>query len=190
MRAHLTDVVVRGLRPVPGKQTKVWDTSTAGFGVLVSERSKSWIVMYGRKRALKVIGRYPAVNLADARSAARKIIAAPPPEETSTPKPFVEVRDHFFERHGAHLRAASLYQLRRTITRYFQWRKAITEITHVDVVKVLDGIKAPSERAHAQKDITTFFNWCVPRYLAASPCAGLKKEPQQSRDRLLTENEL
>ena len=70
MRAHLTDVVVRGLRPVPGKQTKVWDTSTAGFGVLVSERSKSWIVMYGRKRALKVIGRYPTVSLADARSAA------------------------------------------------------------------------------------------------------------------------
>ena len=89
MRAHLTDVVVRGLRPVPGKQTKVWDTLTAGFGVLVSERSKSWIVMYGRKRALKVIGHYPAVSLADARSAARKMIASPPSEEANASKPFV-----------------------------------------------------------------------------------------------------
>lgn len=190
MRAHLTDVVVRGLRPVPGKQTKVWDTSTAGFGVLVGERSKSWFVMFGRKRALKVIGRYPAVSLSDARSAARKIIAAPPPEEVAPPKPFLEVRDEFFERHGAHIRASSLRQLRLTIVRHFQWRKPITQITHLDVVKVLEGIKAPSERAHAQKDITTFFNWCIPRYLAASPCAGLRKEPQPSRDRLLSEDEL
>jgi hypothetical protein len=34
MKALLTDVTVRALQAAP-KQTKVWDTKTEGFGVLV-----------------------------------------------------------------------------------------------------------------------------------------------------------
>ena len=38
MRVHLTELAVRALRPRPGKQFKAWDSSTAGFGVLVGEQ--------------------------------------------------------------------------------------------------------------------------------------------------------
>jgi hypothetical protein len=48
MRAHLTDVAVRALKQSVGKQVKVWDTTTPGFGLIVGERSKSWFVVYGR----------------------------------------------------------------------------------------------------------------------------------------------
>jgi hypothetical protein len=44
MRAHLTELGVRALKPA-GKQVKVWDTTTPGFGVIVG-KSKSFLVMY------------------------------------------------------------------------------------------------------------------------------------------------
>ena len=76
MRAHLTDISVRSLKPTE-KQMRVWDEKTPGFGVLVNGRSKSWIVMYGETRRLKVLGRYPDVSLADARATARRFLVAP-----------------------------------------------------------------------------------------------------------------
>jgi integrase len=122
--------------------------------------------------------------------AARKILADPPSKHVAPPKMFAEARHQFLETHGSGLRPSSLYQITRTLSRYFTWTKPLTEITHDDVASVLDRIKAPSERAHAQKDIITFFNWCVPRYLQSSPCAGLKKKQQKDRDRILTPEEL
>ncbi len=189
MRAHLTEIAVRALKPVAGKQFKVWDSATPGFGVLVNERSKSWIVMRGRERKLKVIGRFPSTSLSDARLEAKKLLVSPA-SDTQPPPSFLETRDQFLEKHGATLRPRSLYQIKRTLTLYFDWKKPLTDITHNDVATVVEGIKKPSERAHAVKDIKTFFSWCVPRYIPHSPCAGLKKPEQKSRSRVLTELEL
>jgi hypothetical protein len=61
MRAQLTDLSVRSFKPEPGKQLKVWDTKTPGFGLRVNGGTKSWIVMYGKSRTLKVLGRYPSL---------------------------------------------------------------------------------------------------------------------------------
>jgi hypothetical protein len=65
MKALLTDVSVRALPPAP-KQTKVWDTKTKGFGVLVSGSTKSFFVSYGRQRNIKTLGRYRRVFIAAA----------------------------------------------------------------------------------------------------------------------------
>jgi integrase len=190
MRAHLTEIAVRALKPVAGKQFKVWDSATPGFGVLVNERSKSWIVMRGRERKLKVIGRFPSKSLSDARLEAKKLLVSPA-SGTQPPSPsFLETKDQFLEKHGATLRPRSLYQIKRTLTLYFLWEKPLTEITYNDVATVVEGIKKPSERAHALKDIKTFFSWCVPRYIPYSPCEGLKKPEQKARSRVLTETEL
>lgn len=77
MRKHLTELSVRALKPASGKQMKVWDTSTRGFGIRINDGSKSWIVMHGKTRNLKVLGRYPDMTLADARLAAKKLLIAP-----------------------------------------------------------------------------------------------------------------
>ena len=58
------------------------------------------------------------------------------------------------------------------------------------MIEALDWIERSSARAHALKDIRTFFNWCVPRYLATSPAVGIKMDKQPSRDRVLTDDEL
>jgi hypothetical protein len=77
MRAHLTDVSVRAFA-ASDKQVKVWDTKTPGFGVRINGRTKSWIVMYGQARTLKVLGRYPELSLADARKQALVYLGAQP----------------------------------------------------------------------------------------------------------------
>ena len=190
MRAHLTEIAVRALKPVAGKQFKVWDSATPGFGVLVNERSKSWIVMRGRERTLKVIGRFPSKSLSEARLEAKKLLVTDS-DVSQPPSPsFLETREQFLEKHGAALRPRSLYQIKRTLTLYFNWEKPLTEITHNDVATAVERITKPSERAHALKDIKTFFAWCVPRYMPHSPCAGLKKPEQKSRSRVLSEFEL
>ena len=190
MRAHLTEIAVRALKPVAGKQFKVWDSATPGFGVLVNERSKSWVVMRGRERKLKVIGRFPSTSLSDARFEAKKLLVSPVSGSQPPSPSFLETRDQFLEKHGATLRPRSLYQIKRTLTLYFDWEKPLTDITHNDVATVVEGIKKPSERAHALKDIKTFFSWCVPRYVAHSPCEGLKKTEQKARSRVLNQSEL
>ena len=58
------------------------------------------------------------------------------------------------------------------------------------MLTALDGIEAASQRAHALKDIRTFFNWCIPRYLKSSPCAGIRRPAQKPRDRVLADDEL
>ena len=56
---------------------------------------------------------------------------------------------------------------------------------------VIDAIKAKSEAAHALKDIKTFFNWCVPRFIPHSPCHGIKSPKRYiPRSRFLSDDEL
>jgi hypothetical protein len=85
MRAHLTELGVRALKPAC-EQVKVWDTTTPGFGVIVG-KSKSFFVMYGRKRAVKVLGRFPDTTLAGARAAAKKPLAHAPPRSGNSARP-------------------------------------------------------------------------------------------------------
>jgi hypothetical protein len=103
---------------------------------------------------------------------------------------YPEAVAEFHALHVANLRPRSAYQLSRNLTRHFLWMKPIDQISHRDVLSVLDAIEGPSERAHALKDIRTFFNWCIPRYLRLSPYIGIKKSPQKSRDRVLADDEL
>ena len=103
---------------------------------------------------------------------------------------YQEALAEFHTIHVANLRPRSAYQLSRNLTRHFQWTKPLDQITHQDVLTVLDAIEARSQRAHALKDIRTFFNWCIPRYLKSSPCIGIKKPAQKPRDRVLADDEL
>jgi len=136
----------------------------------------------------KSIGHYPDVSLADARRRALVALGSDPIAVPSIG--FLAARDEFLDKHGATLRPRSLYQLKRNLERHFDWRKPLERVTHQDVVEALESIGAPSQRAHALKDIRTFFNWCIPRYLSVSPVVGVKKPPQQARERVLTDKEL
>jgi integrase len=179
----LTDLAVKALRP-----GVYFDTKTPSFGIRVGKNRRTWIVLKGENRTKVRLGHYPAMSLQDARKKAFTTLGSP--LEPPPAPPFVEARDQFLETHGATLRLKSRYQLTRTLRRHFHWKKAVDKITHADVADVIDRIKAKSEAAHALKDIRTFFNWCVPRFIPHSPCEGIRMPPQKSRDRVLADEEI
>ncbi|MGP7983873.1 tyrosine-type recombinase/integrase [Rhodoblastus sp.] len=181
---NLTDLTIRTL-PV-GLHL---DTRLTSFGIRVGKNRKTWIVIRGTNRTKVSLGHYPAISLADARKRALAALAATETDQIAPPTFPVALKE-FEEKHAAHLRPRSAYQLKRNLTRHFAWTKPVDQIMHHDVAEALDAIKAPSQRAHALKDISTFFNWCIPRYLKSSPCVGIKKPPQKSRDRVLSDEEL
>ena len=146
----LTDLGIRALGP-----GLYFDAKTPSFGIRVGKNRKTWIVLKGENRTKVRIGHYPALSLQDARRKALVTLGSPfqPPDAAG----FTSVREELLEKHGVAPRPRSLYQIKRTLNLYFNWQKPIDKITHNDVVSVLGGIKMPSERAHAMKDIKTFF---------------------------------
>ena len=193
MRAQLTDVTVRSLKPVVGKQIKVWDTKTPGFGVRINDRTKSFIVMYGRERQLKVLGRYPDTSLSEARRKALVLLGTRP--SLATAPPFHEALEYFLEVHGATLKPRSKREIERTLRRHFEpafKTRTLDRITHSEVASIIDAIvEKPGEALHAFKDIRTFFRWTVPRYLPHSPIEGMKPPVKYTpRKRVLNASEL
>jgi integrase len=181
-----TDLVIRSL-----SEGLYFDENTPGFGIRVGKSRKTWLVTKGaRDSRTKVrIGHYPGLSLSEARRKA--LVALGSPLQSIKAPTFPQARDEFLDVHGAHLKPRSLYQLRGTLRRHFKWTKTLDKISHSDISGIIEDIKAPSEAAHAFKDIRTFFNWCVPRYLPHSPCGGLKSPSKyKPRERVLTDEEL
>jgi integrase len=191
LRAHLTEITVRALKPC-GAQFKVWDTTTPGFGVLVGKR-KSYFVMYGRQRAVKIVGRYPDTPLSDARRAALVLLGTRPKH---VPSPtFNEALDAFFDQHVSKLNPRTQREIKRVLNRHFLpdlKGKKLGEITHRDIAEITSKLlHTPSEAWHAFKDARVFFNWCVPRYIPHSPCTGLKPPTRYvPRRRVLSDDEI
>lgn len=162
-----------------------FDAKTPGFGIRVGKNRKTWLVVKGERRTKIRLGHYPAMTLSEARKRALVTLGSPMQE-----KPLISFPDAL----EAFL-ALPRWRPRSKIVltsslRHFTWKRNLDKITHEDVVTALEEINAPSARAHAFKDIRTFFNWTVPRYLSQSPCVGIKMPSQPSRDRILTQAEL
>jgi integrase len=192
MRQHLTEIGVRALKPT-GKQFRVWDTATPGFGVLVNGRSKSWIVMYGTDRKLKVLGHFPATSLADARKRAKGFLLDPKTEPASltfseAAEAFLRAQDHLSER--------SKTDYAWHLKRHFEpplGRKPLNEIDTHHVLKILDDLQdKPALRKYAHSVVRRLFRWAVGRrYIKHSPIQGADvPKPVPSRDRVLTDDEL
>ena len=72
----LTDITVNALQPPEQGQKTYVDDALPGFGVRISSGGvKSFVVVHGRSRTRTTIGRYPVVTLADARVAAKRVLA-------------------------------------------------------------------------------------------------------------------
>ncbi|MBI2718720.1 MAG: DUF4102 domain-containing protein [Rhizobiales bacterium] len=71
---RLTDLLIKSLKPPERGQKTYFDDSIKGFGIRVSMGgTKSFVLMYGKKRKLKTIGRYPALSLSEARTMAKQV---------------------------------------------------------------------------------------------------------------------
>ena len=177
----LTDLSVRSL-----KEGLYFDTKTPAFGIRVGKNRKTWLVVKGDNRTKVRLGHYPDLSLHDARR--RALVALGTPLATKTTLTFPEALELFLGQDK--WKARSKYVLEHSLRWHFKWTRPLHKITYEDIAEVLDAIKGRSARAHALKDIRTFFNWCVPRYLSQSPASGLKMPPYIPRERVLTDDEI
>lgn len=177
---NLTDISIKTL--APGLH---FDAKLKSFGIRILKNRKTWVVIKGPNRTKVSIGHYPQLSLQDARRKAQLALASP-----LDPRPslaFPEARDAFLAQSKWRPRSKKVLE---SSLRHFEWTRPLDRITHEDVAGALDKIAGQSARAHALKDIRAFFNWCVPRYLAATPAAGLKMASQPTRSRVLSDDEL
>lgn len=193
---RLTDLQIRKLSLENGsaKQKTYFDEGLKGFGLRVSVGgAKSFVVMYGKGRRLKTLGRYPDLSLAEARAEAKKVLGAVANATGSDEGmlPFPVAREQFLEDSRMRNKASTYEAYRRVLERYFIFTRKIGAITRQDVMEVVDKLKERrSESRHAFVAIRTMMNWAVMRGLIAnSPVPPLKyKVP--SRVRILTDVEI
>ncbi len=179
-KTHLTDLALDKL-----PEGLHLDTKTIGFGIRVGARRRTWIVLKGSNRTKVRIGQYPDVSLKEARQKA--LIELGTPAFRAATITFAKARETYLAQDKWR---ASTKRVMISCLNHFTWTKTLSKITHEDVQDALSAIVKPSARAHALKELRTLFNWCVPRYLERSPCDGIRMETQQSRERVLSHEEL
>ena len=73
---HLTEIVLRNLKPPAKGQRDYADDALAGLALRVSQGgTKTFTLVYGSPRKRVTIGRYPVITLAEAREKARQLLA-------------------------------------------------------------------------------------------------------------------
>ncbi len=197
---RLTDLQIRQLKLPPeakAKQKTFFDDTMKGFGVRVSVGgSKTFVLMYGKRRNLRTLGHYPDMSLADARIEAKKAMGevATAGEEHPTrigALSFAEVRRLFLRDSASRTKASTLGEYSRLLNKHFPFEKPISAVTRKEVSDVIAGLRdKPSSAQHAFIAIRTLMNWAVSHgHVQASPVPPLKfKAP--SRSRILSDEEL
>lgn len=181
-RITLTDIVIRSLKPTPGRQMQYWDASLPAFGCRVGQNKKTFNVMLGKQRRLIKIGNYPAMTLADARRAAHDLIG----NGVAASITYAAARDLFFARHLDTLKATTAHQ-QKTLMRRFEFKKSLSAVTMADIQAVLDDMPPGSART-CFNVMRTFLNWCVDHdHLKQSPLKGRSPYKANTRDRLLSD---
>lgn len=196
-RTLLTEIVCRSAKPGDGTQTTIWDTSLPSFGLRLSGKAKTFLIMVGpaESRRRISIGRYPVLSLAQARAKARELLAQrtlgiAPPEATES---FDTAFKAFLEAAERRNKPRTVHDYRRLLTRHGFGRTPLSEIGPRDIQKRLDGLKdVPSEQDHAHVALQVFFRFCVRRhYLDDNPMARMQRAGgRQSRARTLADDEL
>ncbi len=193
---RLTDLLIRKTGSPERGQKTYFDDALPGFGLRVSQGgTKSFVVIYGRQRRLKTLGRYPVLGLADARKQAKKLlgdVAIMDPAAVHVPKvSFAVATERFLADCEIRNKPRTVEEYRRLLRRHFDIGKAIGDVKRADIMRRVEAIKdAPAERQHAFVAIRTMMNWCLKHGLIeASPVPKLTFSTT-SRSRVLSDAEL
>ncbi len=204
-RRKLTDRFVRTVEP--GSERRVyWDTETGGLGLQVQPTGhRSWKVVYrhgGRPRWYN-LGSYPALGLAEARPAARHIMArvalGEDPQGDKVKAREGEVLREVAERYvneWARRNNKSWEQaealMRRHVLPKLGSRK-IAEITRRDVRRLFDKITTdhPTLANQVLAAASAVFTWALEKDLVeVNPARGIRRNPTKRRERFLDVAEL
>lgn len=194
MKLRLTDIAIKRLSAPDQGQVTYWDDANPGFGLRCSTKSKSFVVMYGEKRRLKTLGRYPEFSLSDARKVARRFLAESDDlPEANGPAPilFEEAKQRFLAHCMSRNKERTVKDYTRLLNRHFELSGYLDEVTRVQTMKVVSNLsRTPSEQHHALVAIRTMMNWCVEVGLIESSPVPRIKLKTKSRERVLNDKEL
>jgi len=156
--------------------------------------TKAFILSTGKNRDRQTLGRYPLVSLAQAREAARNILAERQLGRHQAPKTSLGAAlDLYLDKHVSQLALRTQSELRRIFLRYLDKLrgKKLTDLTTHDITAITDRC-APSEAEHLHRAARAFLRWCVRRRLIPhSPLEGLEAPSKwKPRERVLTDDEL
>ena len=193
---RLTDLLIKKLKAPESGQKTFYDDGLPGFGVRVSQGgTKSFVVMYGKGRQLKTLGRYPDLPLAEARRDAKRVqgeLISTVMLPGSLPKlSFDEARERFLKDSAKRTKPKTHEEYERLLKKHFAYKTTLSEITRQDIMRDVSALSAkPSIEQHAFVAIRTMMNWCVRHgLLHASPVPPLRYSTK-SRSRILTDHEL
>lgn len=159
-----TDTFLRSL-PLPETGSKkLFDPNLPGFGIRLTSKAKTFIVQYGKKRSVKVIGKYPSMSLKIARREALQVLDAPEPTK----------------------RDMNRSELQTAFIEHCQTRLRPTTIRRYEVSFKKDG----PETAHDIAAFKAMYNWGVRNgHISDNPYQYLRAE-FKTRERLLTDEEI
>jgi len=187
----LNDQAIRSAKP----GATLWDDSLKGFGLRVGKQSKTFIVLVasGRRKRIGRYGNFPLLSLAQARDAARKVLAEKTlgtivPKHTA----FEDAKKDYLADCASRLRPLTVKLYKAHLKKHFPFgRRSVGDIGPKDVLKALKGLK-PSQKEHAFRIGRTFFTWCIHQHLIdRSPMELLEPPPLgKDRERVLTDDEL
>ena len=195
----LTDLAVKNLAVETGQRT-FFDDALKGFGVRVSPRSKTFVLVIhrGNRNKWETLGKYPVVSLAKARDEARNRLSAvqlgirpEPPAIT-----FEEAYALFLTSYKAKNRDKTVYEMERLVRRHLMPKcngRSISEISTNDLASIIDELlPTPAESVALFTAARTLFRWVAKRRLIPiSPMSGLDMPTRLvSRDRVLSDREL
>lgn len=193
---RLTDLQIKRLQPPEKGQKTVFDEALPGFGVRISQGgSKSFIVMYGAKRRLKTIGRYPALTLADARRDARRLLVELQDSEGLQPTTrhvsFSEARSRFLADSKSRNKPRTHKDYTRLLTKHFPFSIDVDRVNRSDIMSAVEGLaQTPSEQGHAFVAIRVLMNWCERQGLIERSPVPRMSVAQTARNHILSDTDL
>lgn len=193
---RLTDLQINKIGSPDKGQRTYFDDLLPGFGLRVSQGgTKSFVVMSGKDRKLKTLGRYPELGLKEARAAAKQVqsdVVFHVPRPSALPSiAFAEAKVRFLADSELRTKPRTIAEYRRLLDRHFNLEKKLQEITRSDIMHVIEKFKkTPAERQHALVAIRTMMNWCVKHGLLESSPVPRLSFTAQARSRILSDDEL
>ena len=201
---------VDALACVPGKDREfLWDDALAGFGVgAFASGKKIYVVQYrkdGRSRRA-TIGDHGRLTPEEARSQAKALLGSIEKGEdpialrrqAMAVRSFKEVANDFLNQHVERKRKGSTAaEYRRLLENYIFpsiGSKRIVEVSRGDINRLHSKLSdTPHQANRCMAVISAVWNWASRNEeteFAANPVRGIERNPERSRERFLTSEEL
>jgi integrase len=200
-RLVLTERNIHQLKAEPGRASAFWDQRAPGLCLLVQatgHRAFKFVYRHRHRARWFHIG---MVSLDDARTLALKlrlkvVEGGDPVADRQTQQAsgtFAELTERYFDEHAKRKHKSwqhALYLARRNLLP--RWgHLAASSITRGDVRAMMSKIAAPTTANLSLAAASSIFSWAVDEEIVPfNPCRGIKRNPTQSRERVLSDSEL